>query len=301
MARRRKGEPIHGWILLDKPLEMSSAQAVARVKHLFHAAKAGHAGTLDPLATGMLPIALGEATKTVPFIMDGRKTYSFTLHFGHETTTDDAEGTPTRQVEKIPQPSEIINELPNFQGQIQQIPPAFSAIKKNGERAYELARAGENVELEPRQVEVYELKFLNLEGQKAQFEVLCGKGTYVRALGRDLARALGAAGHITSLRREDVGPFRRESMISLEKLTDLAHKTTGPEGLNSALRPLQTALDDIPALALSEVDAARLAQGQSIRSGTVHQGTMLAMLADKPVALVEANGMNLEPRRVFNL
>jgi tRNA pseudouridine55 synthase len=301
MARGRKGDPVHGWILLDKPLELSSAQAVARVKRIFNAAKAGHAGTLDPLATGMLPIALGEATKTVPFIMDGKKTYGFTLRFGHETRTDDLEGTPTLYAEKIPQPNEIIDILPKFLGQIEQTPPIYSAIKKNGERAYELARNGEDIELAARQVEIYALKFLGLKGADAQFEVTCGKGTYVRALGRDMARALGSAGHIASLRREDVGPFRRESMISLVKLNDLAHKSPGPEGLFSVLRPLQTALDDIPALALSEAQAERLIHGQSISNGGAYAGTLLTMFADKPVALVEANGNVLEPRRVFNL
>lgn len=301
MARRRKGEPVHGWVLLDKPLGLSSAGAVARVKHLFNAAKAGHAGTLDPLATGMLPIALGEATKTVPFIMDGRKTYAFTARFGFETTTDDLEGTPTRTSQYCPDRAEILKILPQFIGRISQVPPAFSAIKKDGERAYELARAGENVELAPREVEIHALTLVGLEGMEARFEVTCGKGTYVRALARDMARALGGAAHVASLRREDVGPFRRENMIPLDKLADLAHKGAGPEGPISALRPLQTALDDIPALALSEADAARLLHGQPIAAGRGMAGTALATLAGKPVALVEANGPFLEPRRVFNL
>lgn len=301
MARRRKGEPVHGWVLLDKPLGLSSAAAVARVKYLFQAAKAGHAGTLDPLATGMLPIALGEATKTVPFIMDGRKTYAFTARFGFETTTDDLEGTATLHSDYCPNRAEILQILPKFLGTIRQIPPAFSAIKKDGARAYELARAGENVELAAREVDIHALLLTGISGMEAHFEVTCGKGTYVRALARDMARALGGAAHVASLRREDVGPFRRENMIPLEKLADLAHKDPGREALFSALRPLQTALDDIPALALSEADAARLLHGQAITARQGVSGTALATLAGKPVALVEANGSLLEPKRVFNL
>lgn len=306
MSRRRKGEDIHGWLLLDKPLEMSSAQAVAKVKWLFNANKAGHAGTLDPLASGMLPIALGEATKTVPFIMDGRKVYSFTARWGAETTTDDLEGTVTRESPLRPSAAEIEAVLPRFVGTITQVPPAFSAIKRDGKPAYELARAGEDVVMEPRQVEIFSLKMVYSDAEETQFEVLCGKGTYVRALARDLGRALGGAAHVSRLRREQVGPFARESMIPLEKLVDLAHKDPGREAIFSALRPLQTALDDIPALALSEVDAARLLHGQPVHlngrpMGVTSGDVVLAMRDDVPVALAHFTGTSLEPRRVFNL
>jgi tRNA pseudouridine55 synthase len=303
VARHRKGDPVHGWVLLDKPLGLSSATAVAKVKRLFHAAKAGHAGTLDPLATGMLPIALGEATKTVPFIMDGRKTYAFTARFGHETTTDDLEGSPSSYSEYIPQASEIEALLPHFIGKQSQIPPAFSAIKKNGLPAYEIARAGGTIVMEPREVEIFSLKLMDVRTGEADFEVACGKGTYVRALARDLARALGAAAHVSRLRREDVGPFRRENMILLENLTDLAHKAPGPEGLFTTLRPLETALDDIPALALSEAEAARLTSGQSVpwHEKALHQTDVLALQAGKPIAIARFNGAFLEPKRVFNL
>lgn len=304
MARHRKGDAVHGWVLLDKPLGLSSAGAVARVKRLFNANKAGHAGTLDPLATGMLPIALGEATKTVPFIMDGAKVYSFTARWGSETTTDDLEGTITHTSENRPSKPQIEAVLPRFLGVISQMPPAFSAIKKDGVRAYELARAGENVELEPRNVEIFALKLVESTQDDARFEVLCGKGTYVRALARDIARALETRAHVSLLRREDVGPFKREHMILLENLSDLAHKAPGGNAIHSALRPLETALDDIPALALNEAHAARLLHGQSVILAEAFEtkaGTVLVTCGAKPVALAELNGSVLEPRRVFNL
>jgi tRNA pseudouridine55 synthase len=304
VARHRKGDAVHGWVLLDKPLGLSSAGAVARVKRIFNANKAGHAGTLDPLATGMLPIALGEATKTVPFIMDGAKVYSFTARWGAETTTDDLEGTITQTSQKRPTDAEIDAILPQFLGTISQLPPAFSAIKKDGVRAYELARAGENVELEPRNVEIFALKRVDSSPDEARFEVRCGKGTYVRALARDIARALGTAAHVSGLRREDVGPFRREHMILLENLADLAHKAPGGNAILSALHPLETALDDIPALALSQAHAARLLHGQTViltGSLEIKAGTVLVTCGTKPVALAELNGSVLEPRRVFNL
>ena len=216
MARRKKGLDTSGWIIFDKPLEMTSTQAVGKLKWLFNANKAGHAGTLDPLATGLLPIALGEATKTVPFVMDGEKVYRFTVKFGEETNTDDTEGEVTQTSSHRPTDAEIEAVLPDFTGEIMQVPPAFSAIKINGERAYDKARSGEDVVLEPRPISVHSLTLIErIDEDSALFEAECGKGTYVRALARDMARKLGTYCHVTALIRVAVGPFEEEDMISL--------------------------------------------------------------------------------------
>jgi tRNA pseudouridine55 synthase len=257
---RRDKRDVHGWVILDKPIGMTSTHAVAILKRLFQAKRAGHAGTLDPLASGGLPIALGEATKTVPFVMDGRKRYRFTVAWGEERDTDDTEGRVTQTSALRPSAEAIRELLPRFTGLIEQIPPQYSAIKVQGERAYDLARDGETVELKPRPVEIHELTLVE-HGDNGQsvFEAECGKGTYVRALARDIGRILGCFGHICALRRTLVGPFREADMIPLEQLEALCNRAASGEGsLADALLPVETALDDIPALAVTRADAARL-------------------------------------------
>src|ERR1700736_825881 len=261
---RRDKRDIHGWIVLDKPIGMTSTHAVAVVKRLFQAKRAGHAGTLDPLASGGLPIALGEATKTVPYVMDGRKRYRFMVAWGEERDTDDTEGRVTH-TSKIRPTAEAIRELlPRFTGLIEQVPPKYSAIKVQGERAYDLARDGEQVELAPRPVEIHHLSLMNQPDKDiALFEAECGKGTYVRALARDIGRILNCYGHICGLRRTLVGPFGENDMIPLEQLEALCDRAASGEGsLADALLPVETALDDIPALAVTRADAARLHRGQ---------------------------------------
>ena len=250
---------MHGWVVLDKPIGMTSTHAVAVIKRLFSAKRAGHAGTLDPLASGCLPIALGEATKTVPFVVDGRKTYVFTVRWGEERDTDDAEGRVVNISESRPEAAAIQALLPRFVGTIEQVPPRFSAIKIGGERAYDLARDGETVEITPRAVTIYRLELLETpDPDHAVLAAECGKGTYVRALARDLGRMLGAFGHVSALRRSRVSPFRESDMISLERLDSLCHRAAAGEGnLADLLLPVETALDDIPALAVSPADAAR--------------------------------------------
>jgi tRNA pseudouridine55 synthase len=301
MTRRKKGEKIDGWVILDKPVGLGSTPAVGKVRRLFGAQKAGHGGTLDPLASGVLPIALGEATKTVPFVMDGRKEYRFTLRFGEARSTEDAEGEVTATSANRPTDQEIRNTLPAFVGEIEQIPPAFSALKIDGQRAYDLARAGEAVDLKPRRVVIERLEFLGRpDTDHADFVVVCGKGTYIRSLGRDLARALGTVGHLSALRRTAAGPFREAAAISLSKLEALGHIPA----LLGALAPVATALDDIPALALTEAQADRLRQGQPVllTRDVPPSGTLLrAETGSRLVALVRSDGASLKPVRVFNL
>ena len=301
MARRKKGEKIDGWVVLDKPVGLGSTQAVGRVRRLFGARKAGHGGTLDPLASGILPIALGEATKTVPFVMDGRKEYRFTLRFGEARSTEDAEGEVTATSEVRPDDAAIAAALPAFTGEITQTPPAFSALKIDGKRAYDLARAGETVELKPRQVLIERLELTGRpDRDHADFVVQCGKGTYIRSLGRDLALALGTVGHLSMLRRTAVGPFREEGSISLSKLEALGHIPA----LFGALAPVATALDDIPALAMTEAQADRLRQGQPVfltRDAPLSGALVRAELDGRLVALVRSDGVSLQPVRVFNL
>lgn len=305
MARRQKNNFVHGWVLLDKPIGMTSTQAVGAMKRLFGTSKAGHAGTLDPLASGMLPIALGEATKTVPFVQDGRKVYRFTVRWGVETTTDDTEGEAVATSDHRPAPDDVDAVLDEFEGEISQVPPAFSAIKIDGERAYDLARAGETVVLEPRPVTIHAIDLVETpDPDTAVFECECGKGTYVRALARDIGRRLGTRGHVIDLRRLVVGPYGEADMIPLEKLEQLAHDT-GRDGLHAAaLRPVETALDDIPALAMTEAEAARLRSGQSVllrgRDAPI-DGPAYATRKGELVALGEIEAGQLHPRRVFNL
>jgi tRNA pseudouridine55 synthase len=280
---------------------MGSTTAVGRVRWLFSAEKAGHGGTLDPLATGVLPIALGEATKTVPFVMDGRKEYRFTLRFGEARSTEDGEGEVTVTSDVRPADEAIRQALPRFLGDIGQMPPAFSALKIDGRRAYDLARAGETVELRPRTVRIERLEMLDRpDADHADFVVACGKGTYIRSLGRDLALSLGTVGHLSALRRTAAGPFREETAISLPKLEALGHIPS----LLGALAPVATALDDIPALALTEAQANRLRHGQPVLlTRDVPPGGALvrAETGSRLVALVRSDGVALQPVRVFNL
>ncbi|MDX5365442.1 MAG: tRNA pseudouridine(55) synthase TruB [Alphaproteobacteria bacterium] len=305
MARRKKGDPVSGWVVVDKPLGPTSSDVVNKVRRAFNAQKAGHAGTLDPLATGVLPIALGKATKTVPFVIDATKGYRFTIRFGEETSTDDAEGEVVRTSPARPSDAEIGAMLSRFQGPIEQVPPAFSAIKVDGERAYARARAGETVEMKPRPVTIHEIRLVSRpDPDHADLEILCSKGTYVRSLARDLALALGSAGHVSALRRTRHGPFREEAAIPLDKLLALGHIAPAP-GLGAHLLPLETALDDIPALAIGAEDAARLRKGQGVllrgRDAPILSGSVLATHRGDPVALTEYGQGELRPVRVFNL
>jgi tRNA pseudouridine55 synthase len=305
--KKRDKRDVHGWVILDKPVGMTSTHAVSVVKRLFGARRCGHAGTLDPLASGALPIALGEATKTVPFVMDGRKLYRFTVRWGEERDTDDAEGRVVATSEERPSPDSVRALLPSYTGSIQQVPPRYSAIKVDGERAYDLARDGEQVELAPRQVEIGRLELVNVpDGDHAVLEAECGKGTYVRSLARDIGRALGCFGHVSALRRPAVGPFDEETMISLEQLEALCHRAASGEGsLADALMPVETALDDIPALAVSRADAARLQRGQAVllrgRDAPNVRGTVYATVSGQLLALAELDRGEIVPKRVFNL
>jgi tRNA pseudouridine55 synthase len=305
MAHTRRGRPVNGWLALDKPLGMTSTAAVGAVKRLFEAAKAGHAGTLDPLATGILPIALGEATKTVAYAMDSAKAYRFTVRWGAETTTDDAEGTVVESSNKRPARLEIETLLPHFTGVIDQVPPQFSAIKVAGERAYDLARSGEMVELAARPVEISSLRLVVADSDSATLEAECGKGAYVRAIARDMGRQLGVFGHVMSLRRTRVGPFGEAQMISLEMLQDLRHKGPGREAIDQVLVPVATALDDIPALAVATTDAARLKQGQSVilrgANAPVAEPVVLVTWQGEAVAIGEIAGGVLRARRVLSV
>lgn len=303
MARRRKGSPVHGWLIFDKPKGMNSTRAVGLVKRLYDAAKAGHAGTLDPLATGVLPIALGEATKTVPFVVEGSKVYRFTVRFGIETDTDDAEGKVTASSDRRPSSPEIEATLPRFTGEIIQVPPRFSALKVEGARAYELARDEEQFELEPRPVSIARLTLVaHPDKDHCILETECGKGTYVRALARDLGRALGSHGHVAALRRTRVGPFGEDRAVSVERLEALA---SDRDDLVAALEPVEIALRGIPALAVSAADAARLRRGQPVllrgRDAPILAGTIYAMARGTLVAVGEVSEGELKPRRIFNL
>jgi tRNA pseudouridine55 synthase len=301
MSRRKSGDKVDGWVILDKPVGLGSTPAVGKVRRLFGAQKAGHGGTLDPLASGVLPIALGEATKTVPFVMDGRKEYRFTLRFGQARSTEDAEGEVTATSDLRPTDQAIRCALPAFVGDIEQVPPAFSALKVEGRRAYDLARAGEPVDLRPRRIVIERLELLGrADTDHADFVVSCGKGTYIRSLGRDLALSLGTVGYLSALRRTAVGPFREEAAISLPKLEALGHIPA----LLGALAPVATALDDIPALALTEAQADRLRQGQPVlltRDAPPSGALLRAETGSRLVALVRSDGTSLKPVRVFNL
>ncbi len=298
MARRRRGRPVNGWIVLDKPAGMTSTRAVSAVRRLLQAAKAGHAGTLDPLATGVLPIALGEATKAMAFVVDSGKSYRFSLCWGQERDTDDAEGSVVSESAARPERGAVEQALVPFVGDISQQPPAYSAIKVDGERAYDLARDGRPPALAPRMVRIDALRLVDWQPPDgAGFEMRCGKGAYVRAIARDLGRALGCFAHVTALRRTRVGPFDEGSAISLDKLQSFGHKEP-PEG---ALLPVETALADIPALAVTGSEASRLKCGQAVRVPSSMEGTIYATADGRPVALAQISGGEVRPVRVFNL
>jgi tRNA pseudouridine55 synthase len=304
---KRDKRDVHGWVILDKPVGMTSTHAVSVVKRLFQAKRAGHAGTLDPLASGCLPIALGEATKTVPFVMDGRKLYRFTVRWGEERDTDDAEGRAIETSPQRPAPDAIRALLPSFTGVVEQVPPRFSAIKVEGERAYDLARDGETVELKSRPVEIARLDLTATpDPDHAVLEAECGKGTYVRSLARDMGRRLGCFGHVSALRRVAVGSFGEETMISLEELEAMCHRAAAGEvSLADALMPVETALDDIPALAISRADAARLQKGQAVvlrgRDAPIFRGPVYVTVSGQLLALAEVDHGEIVPKRVFNL
>jgi len=305
MARRKKGNPVNGWVILDKPVGMTSTQAVGKVRWLFQAQKAGHAGTLDPLATGVLPIALGEATKTVPYAVDGAKAYEFTVRWGAETDTDDAEGRVIETSERRPTRSEIEAILPEFHGEILQTPPQFSAIKIQGERAYDLARSGEKVALEPRSVLIDRLDLVDMpDADTSLFEAECGRGTYVRALARDMGRQLGCLGHVTQLRRTRVAAFDVESAVTVAEL-EAAHDADGDRAsLSNYLQPIELALADLMELSVSQQDAARLARGQTVlmrgRDAPIASGEAYAVCKGTLIALCEIERGEIMPIRVFN-
>lgn len=308
MGRRRTGKPIHGWLVIDKPAGVTSSTVVGIVRRRTGAAKAGHGGTLDPLATGVLPVALGEATKTVSYAVHGAKVYRFTIRWGEARSTDDSEGEVTAESDLRPGADAIAAVLERFTGDIEQVPPAFSAVKVDGQRAYALARARKQVRLDARTVRIERIALLDQpDRDHARFEVVSGKGAYMRSLARDIATALGTVGHIAALRRTAVGPFREEAAISLDKLADLGHSAP----LADHLLPVETALADIPALALTEAEARHLQQGKPVavlpvasRSPlkNVNQGDVVcAMARGKPVALARINGGEIRPLRVLNL
>jgi tRNA pseudouridine55 synthase len=307
MARRKKGKPVHGWLVLDKPAGMTSTQAVAAVRRAFGAQKAGHAGTLDPLATGILPIALGEATKTVPYAVDGQKEYRFTVRWGVETDTDDAEGRAVATSDARPAHADVETLLPRFTGEILQAPPAFSAIKVDGERAYDLARAGAAVELEARPVQIDALDLVDCpDRDTAVFAARCGKGTYVRALARDMGRALGCFGHVTALRRTAVGPFTEQIATGLEALQRLMQPAAEDSvAAAPAVLPVEAGLAALPALRVSAADAGRLARGQPVllrgRDAPVMEGWVSVSAHGGLVALAQVEKGELRPRRIFNL
>ena len=309
---KRIKRDVHGWCILDKPVGMTSTHAVSVVKRLFQAKRAGHAGTLDPLASGLLPIALGEATKTVPFVMDGRKIYSFTVQWGEERDTDDSEGRATANSDARPTPDSIRALLPRFTGTIEQVPPRYSAIKVDGERAYDLAREGEIVELAPRPVDIHRLDLI--ETPDADHTVLaaeCGKGTYVRAIARDLGRALGCYGHVSALRRTAVGTFQETDSVKLADLQAAAPAEGGDPGsydmtaLTALLQPVDAGLRSLPSLGVSRADAARLARGQAVllrgRDAPIMQGFIAVSTHGDLIALAEFEQGELRPRRIFNL
>jgi tRNA pseudouridine55 synthase len=310
MARKRKGRPIHGWVVIDKPAGLTSTDVVTRVRRALDAAKAGHAGTLDPIATGILPIALGEATKTVPYLMDAEKVYRFTACWGEARDSDDSEGAVTGTSAARPTEAGIRAALPRFEGEILQRPPAYSAIKVDGARAYDLARAGEIVDLEPRPVFIEHATLLDCpDADHAVFEVTCGKGTYVRALVRDLALALGTLGHVVALRRTQVGPFTEARSLPLDKFLELGHDAPALGHLFA----VETPLDDIPAVPITANDAGRLRSGQAIhlRAGmkipvpgaepSEDPPILCTLGAGRPVALCSYEAGQLKPLRVFNL
>ncbi|WP_336055675.1 tRNA pseudouridine(55) synthase TruB [Nitratireductor sp. CH_MIT9313-5] len=309
MARRgkKKGRPVSGWIVLDKPVKFGSTDAVSKVKWLFQAQKAGHAGTLDPLASGMLPIALGEATKTVPFVMEGAKVYRFTVAWGEERTTDDLEGPVVKTSDKRPSVEEIEAVLPKYTGLIMQVPPQFSAVKIGGERAYDLAREGEEVEIAAREVEIGRLELIKAEADRAEFEIDCGKGTYVRSLARDIGRDLGCYGYIAELRRTEVYPFEPAQMVSLETLIEAEEAAEDENARFEAIDPYvmdtAAALGGLPEIQLSDDAAHRIRMGNPVivrgRDAPVEAPEAWASARGKLVAIGFVEAGMFKPKRVF--
>lgn len=288
---------VDGWVVLDKPVGMTSTHAVSRLKRIYNGKKAGHAGTLDPLASGILPIAFGEATKTVPFVQDGEKAYSFTVRWGVETDTDDADGQATRTSEARPTTAAIEALLPRFLGDILQTPPNFSAIKIAGERAYDLAREGEKVELKARPVTIHRLEIVDATEDETRLVMECGKGAYVRSIARDLGRLLGCFGHVTALRRTRVGPFFEEDSFTLDEIM-------AEGGAADALLSVEAGLTELPCVVVDRDTAARLRRGGSIilrGRDAPHEGIVYAACGGVPVAFGEVVEGALEPSRVFNL
>ena len=293
---------LHGWIILDKPVGLGSTQAVSAVKRALREAgeprtKVGHGGTLDPLASGVLPIAIGEATKVAGRMLDATKQYAFRVTFGAETDTLDAEGTIIATSNVHPTASEVAAILPRFTGAVEQVPPAYSALKIDGKPAYARARAGETVPMSPRTVTIDELQLLSANGGTADFIATVSKGTYIRSLARDIALALNSVGHVTMLRRTRAGPFGLEHAVSL----DFLQETAKARELTRLVMPLQAALDDIPALPVTPDQAQLLRHGQRLAGFPVTPGLQLATLDDRPVALVEATADGLTVVRGFNL
>ena len=290
---------VDGWVILDKPVGMTSTHAVSRLKRIFNAKKAGHAGTLDPLASGILPVAFGEATKTVPFVQDGEKAYRFTVRWGVETDSDDSDGKPVETSNMLPGVDQVVQALPNFIGTILQRPPAFSAIKIAGERAYDLARDGEIVEIEPRPVTINSLELVDSTEDTATLEAQCGKGTYVRAIARDLGRMLGCFGHVIALRRTRVGPFTEADVTTFEELAASA------EAAAQNMRAVEAGLSELPCIVVDRNSAARLRRGQSIllrgRDAPAEGEKVYAACDGEPVAFGAVTAGELVPARVFNL
>lgn len=312
MARKRKGRPVHGWLAIDKPLDMTSTQMVGRIKRLFDAQKAGHGGTLDPLADGILPIALGEATKTAQWAMDGDKEYVFTICWGRSTDSQDREGATIAESEVRPARAEIDTALQSFIGDIQQVPPNYSAIKVDGERAYDLARDGESFDLPSREVSLFEAEIVDVpDSDHATFRLVTGKGFYVRALARDLAAKLGAEGHVSALRRTRVGSLDEANSVTLAELETLSDDL---EALDAHLLPVQSILDCMPQINIMQSDAAAIRQGREIvllphlveafraaKDPETQNRDALVLLDDVAVALGEVRAGRFRPKRVFQI
>ncbi len=313
MARqkaRKNRNAINGWLVLDKPYGITSNDALGKIKRILHPQKVGHAGTLDPRATGCLPLAFGEATKTVSFVMDGRKIYRFEVTWGAETNTDDTEGEVVATSDVRPDAEAIRAVLADFTGTIMQVPPAFSAIKVDGERAYDLARDGETVELEARPIDVHRLDLVDCPDEnRAVFEAECGKGTYVRALARDMGRRLGTCGHVTDLRRFLVGPFGEDDMVTLDELVEAAEGLEEGEGIEALVEefilPVREAMDNLEEIVVSLEDAAKIRKGMAVllrgRSAPLACEAAFASHAGVPVALGSIDKGRFQPSRVFNL
>jgi len=309
MGRRgkKKGRPITGWLVLDKPWDFGSTEAVSKIRWLFKAEKAGHAGTLDPLASGMLPIALGEATKTVPYVMEGSKTYRFSVTWGEERNTDDLEGEVSASSDQRPTRAAIEALLPGYRGVIQQVPPRFSAVKIAGERAYDIARSGEEIEMPAREIEIFGIEITDMPDENhTEFEVECGKGTYVRSIARDLGRQLGCYGHVSQLRRTAVAPFVEANLVPLSVLVELEQVEDEVErlaALDAYLIDIGAALSMLPRIEISNEQAQRIRMGNPVvlrgRDAPVACDEVGAYCAGQLVALGQVAAGEFQPRRVF--